>query len=111
MLEESNSITQADLEFSPRKKYSPIYITEQFDWELHPMIENKAAILNYLQSFKPCLFTSGRVFDKRLNTHIQQLCNNSYTDGKYLWSAEDVYCFEKYNMPLCADFIKRISQC
>ncbi|MDD5890835.1 MAG: hypothetical protein PUC69_09625 [Ruminococcus sp.] len=37
---------------------------------------------------------------------VMDIVNNSFSVGEYEWSASDIYHFEKYNMPLFAEFIE-----
>ena len=31
-----------------------------------------------------------------------------YTDGEYSWTSEEIYHFEKYNLELNEDFVKKV---
>lgn len=70
------------------------------------LIVNKESILIYLTSFKPKWVTSARIIDKGTGMAVMDIVNNSFSVGEYEWSASDIYHFEKYNMPLFAEFIE-----
>ena len=71
-------------------------------------IENKPLILQYLKSFKPTWFTTGRLIDNISGKKID-IVDNSYDDGVFIWSESDIYHFERYNMPLSKEFTSYIS--
>ena len=60
----------------------------------------------YLNSFPPKWLTSARIIDKGTGMAVMDIVNNSFSVGEYEWSASDIYHFEKYNMPLFAEFIE-----
>lgn len=70
------------------------------------LIVNKESILIYLTSFKPKWVTSARIIDKGTGMAVMDIVNNPFSVGEYEWSASDIYHFEKYNMPLFAEFIE-----
>lgn len=69
-------------------------------------LDIKDDILGYLTSFKPKWVTSARIIDKVTGEAVKNIVNNSFSDGEYEWTASDIYHFEKYNMPLSAEFIE-----
>lgn len=60
----------------------------------------------YLNFFPPKWVTSARIIDKGTGMAVMDIVNNSFSVGEYEWSASDIYHFEKYNMPLFAEFIE-----
>ena len=69
-------------------------------------IENKEKILDYLKNGKDngirCSVIYDYVKDESLSETIKL-----FTDDEYNWDSEEIYHFEKYNLKLNEDFIKK----
>lgn len=70
-------------------------------------IGHKKDILEYLQSFEDCAFTSEPVRDIITNEIVRD-ADNAKTDGKFTWYWSEIYHFEKYNIRLKDEFIKHV---
>lgn len=70
----------------------------------------KSAIIEYMKQRKYVISaSSARVIDFAGNDQqIDQYCRTTYSDGLYLWTANDIYYFEKYGMRLNEDFINHV---
>lgn len=68
-------------------------------------IKEKKAIIQYFKKFKPNFATSAFVMDYVKKQRREGHYNVGYEYNGFYWNEEDIYHFEKYNMPLNQDFI------
>lgn len=70
-------------------------------------IDNKEKILDYLKTGKDngirCSVVYDYVKDESMSETIKL-----FTDGEFNWDSEEIYHFEKYNLRLNEDFIKKV---
>ena len=71
-------------------------------------IDNKQKILSYLKAGEDdgvrCSSVHDYVTDEYTGSTI-----HLYTDGEYFWDDEEIYHFEKYNIPLTNDFLQKVA--
>ena len=70
-------------------------------------ISEKHIILDYLNSFEAEAVQTRSITDYFMNKSLSDSVE-CYTDGKYIWTSEDVYLFEKYDIELNRDFIEYV---
>ncbi len=64
----------------------------------------KKKLIEYMSSFE--LFAvAGLIYDCVLGEQLGDE-NIGYTDGKYLWTSQDIYHIEKYNAAVTDEFLK-----
>lgn len=70
-------------------------------------IDNKEKTLDYLKNGKDngirCSVVYDYVKDESMSETIKL-----FTDGEFNWDSEEIYHFEKYNLRLNEDFIKKV---
>ena len=89
-------------------------ITDNLDYltiqkRIRFLCKNKRKVLDYLKRHGEeyaCLTCSA--MDYVTNKHIKGISLKTFTDGEYLWTNEEVYHFEKYNLKLNDDFIRHV---
>ena len=101
-----------------RKEHEMKYITDykEFDSsaqksilthvskEEHPQ---KQKILAYMKAGKDDGIRCSHVHDYIEDENVM-LTVRLYTDGEYSWTSEEIYHFEKYNLELNEDFVKKV---
>lgn len=70
-------------------------------------IEGKQKILSYLKNGKSDGVRCSGIFDY-VDNDPQFDTIHLFTDGEYYWNSEEIYHFEKYNMKLDDDFVKKV---
>ena len=72
-------------------------------------INNKDNLLSYLSNneYLEGIRTS-HIYDYVSGSRTT-ITNKTYCDGEYFWTEEEKYHFDKYNLELEADFIKKVS--
>ncbi|MDE6730642.1 MAG: hypothetical protein K2J71_07695 [Oscillospiraceae bacterium] len=70
-------------------------------------IKYKREILEYLQSFEDCAFTSEPVYDILTKESVRD-ADNAKTDGLFTWYWSEIYHFDKYNLCLKDEFVKHV---
>ena len=69
----------------------------------------KSTILNYLKKRgEELAVLTCSAMDYISNQPLNGTSLKSFTDGKYLWSNEEIYHFEKYDLKLNDDFIQYV---
>lgn len=70
----------------------------------------KLAIIEYMKQRKYVISaSSAKVIDFAANERqVDQYCRVTYSDGLYLWTANDIYYLEMYGMRLNEDFITHV---
>ena len=71
-------------------------------------IPKKSEILKYMRSFEADVVCPARVYDE-VTKEVTNLKLVYYTDGEFFWDERVIYHFEKYNILLNEDFLKKIS--
>lgn len=69
--------------------------------------QNKNAILNYMKRYEAEAVQARSMTDYISGTALPESVE-CFTDGKYFWTSEETYHFEKYNLKLNADFIQYV---
>lgn len=70
-------------------------------------IDEKQIILDYLNSFEAEAVQTRAMTDYFTNISLPDSVE-CFTDGEYIWTSEDVYHFEKYDIELNRDFIEYV---
>lgn len=73
----------------------------------HIPTKEKSKILEYLKHGEDAGVKCSSVFDFVQNELVPRTIHR-YTDGEYIWDDREIYHFEKYNIPLDEDFIKKV---
>ena len=70
-------------------------------------VARKTEVLRYMKSASPMCAAPASVIDRETqkNTGIELVM---YSDGKYCWSSETLYHFDKYDHTLNQDFINYV---
>lgn len=71
------------------------------------IVANKSEIVNYLKSFNSDCVSAGRVFDSVIDEYTD-ITDEAFDDGEFCWSSTDIYYFDKYDIKLNSDFIKKV---
>ena len=87
----------SELDADKLGKYSGVSYRSQYG------SAEKNNILNYLRSFKPCLFTTAPVEDPFTGEWVKKT-DFGYSDGVYTWYESEIYCLEKYDFALTEEF-------
>ena len=69
----------------------------------------KEKVLQFLKKYPPSAFTSAPAYDCLTGEEVAD-ADNEHSDGVYLWYVSEMYAFEKYNLPLKADFIDYVME-
>lgn len=69
-------------------------------------IPGKSQILRYMKSFEEDVVCPARVYDE-VSQKYTLLTLVYYTDGEFVWDESVIYHFEKYNIVLDTEFIKK----
>lgn len=77
------------------------------DYISEKSIKRKKEVLKYLRSGKDDGIRCSTLFDYITQTLLTPSVK-LYTDGEFYWDDEEIYHFEKYNMPLNEEFIKKV---
>lgn len=70
-----------------------------------PEIPEKQTVLSYARKFDYLAVSSGNVIDI-LTDKDTGIAKMLYTDDKYYWYADEIYYFDKYNLPLKDEFVQ-----
>lgn len=73
-------------------------------------IENKETILEYLKRGTFNGVRCSSVYDYVSDEPIISEGTTLFTDGEYYWDSEEIYHFEKYNMELNKEFLKKFEE-
>ena len=71
-------------------------------------VPKKHEILKYMKSFEADVVCPALVRDE-VTKKETKLTLIYYTDGEFLWDERVIYHFDKYNISLNEDFLKKIS--
>ena len=70
-------------------------------------IEGKEKVLRYLKNAEEDGVRCAGIYD-----HVEKESTmktiHLYTDGEYYWTSEEIYHFEKYNIPLNKRFLQKV---
>lgn len=69
--------------------------------------DGKAEILKYLRSGKDDGVRCSGIFDYVKN-EPQLDTVHLFTDGEYFWDSEEIYHYERYNVDLDIDFVRKV---
>lgn len=69
--------------------------------------QNKTAILEYLKKNEAEAVQARSMTDYISGTPLHDSVE-CFTDGKFFWTSEEIYHFEKYNLKLNDDFIQYV---
>lgn len=81
------------------------FLIDNFVPEVNP---SKQAILGFLKSFPPEAVAAGYFTDLFTGQEIRNKDECYYESGKWWWTTQDIYHFEKYDMKLDDDFCKYV---
>lgn len=70
-------------------------------------ISDKQKVLNYLSSFKPDCVAAGKVYDC-VKGEFTDITIEGYEDGEYYWETTQIYYFDKYDIKLDDDFVRKV---
>lgn len=70
-------------------------------------IEGKAKVLRYLKDGLNDGVRCSGIFDYVKGESTMDTIH-LFTDGEYYWDSEEIYHFEKYNIPLDEQFLKKV---
>ena len=70
-------------------------------------MSGKALVLQYLRSGDDDGVRCSSIHDRIIGDTTFLDCS-CYTDGEYTWDDEDIYHFEKYNIELEPEFLKKV---
>lgn len=70
-------------------------------------IHEKKQVLHFLKKFEAEVVQARAMMDYIANDSLPRSVE-CYTDGEYVWTSEDIYHFEKYNIKLNDDFIQYV---
>lgn len=73
-------------------------------------IKNKETILEYLKGGTFNGVRCSSVYDYVSDEPIISEGTTLFTDGEYYWDSEEIYHFEKYNMELNKEFLKKFEE-
>ena len=69
--------------------------------------QNKSVVLEYMKKNEAEAVQSRTMMDYISGTALNGSVE-CFTDGKYFWTSEEIYHFEKYNLKLNDDFIQYV---
>ncbi len=70
-------------------------------------IQNRNAILEYMKK-NEAEAVQARAMTDYVSGAVLHGSVECFTDGKYFWTSEEIYHFEKYNLKLNDDFIQYV---
>jgi len=69
--------------------------------------QNKTTVLEYMKNNEAEVVQARAMMDYISGTALRGSVE-CFTDGKYFWTSEEIYHFEKYDLKLNDDFIKYV---